>query len=567
MNVNIWKTIAAVFVVSMLVTFGATTPVRVRAIAPVVVGAIIVSGVIGGIIGYIIGQAQVRTAVLTQYKSDVNIYTTELMKVYSNAWYNIFVQMDESHELFFNRTYNYYARWAESIASNVCKNKTELTDEDLKPILNDLALVLKNYVSVLLDATYDIYVKGVALAGMRHNAGIDTAIDAFHDGWIKRISYDGKISCEPAYCGYVYPKNITVYVNSDVIGYIDIKSRTKFVNESKIMDVVLSASTYSVYVRYEGEGDREFMEFREFLTNPEFTVPEKIRQYFVDVKMMYTNAKINGNMMCFMVNVTGAPEIPPPSISLPFDYNTLNKMDPLSRMQLYQTYLYYLSQLDWSKVNQLTAQSINGMPNATAKVCGQIDLDGCLIPWNIIFPMTFVLNGMAGIGGQWYFVDPVNGTIRIVTIPVYTPSSINVTYTIVRNITDHQFLVQLEDGRQFVGVDVDGDGKIDYFVPLMYITGLKDVRYDPVSGQYREFDANELKIGPQQVQEWTQKRLADVGGLERVNGGNPFQALTEWFGSLDTKMKIVVIAAGALVVILLVMAASRGNVVVVNSRR
>jgi len=564
--------IIAIVMVSLLAFHSVMEPVRVRA-AISVFAAIIIAAAISGAVGYYLGHyTGARVGAMEQYKSDVNLYTKALSEVYRSGWYNIFIQMDDMHKTFFNNTFSYYARWSESIASNVCarQDKTEVSDEDLKPILEDLSKILGNYILTIMDGLKDLYFKGWWLAGLRKNAGIDDRIEEIFSRC--GVFHDGILTCVV----HFRPVYVSVIVNDVEVGREYIRESTRYVNESSIMYILSSSDIYSVSVGFVDD-TKYFAMINAIYGYDNYDIPQKLREYFINVRTMYLNSKMMANTLCYTIKITGGyANIPPPSIALPFDLNTLNKIDPLSRMQLYYTYLYYLSQTDWSKIKELTVNSIYGLPNGTVKVCGSVDLNGdgnpdvngCFIPWNLIFPMTFMVNGLNGIGGQWYYFDPTNGTLRIITIPIY-PVNGSTSYTIIRNITEYQKLVQLDDGRQFVGVDVDGDGKIDYLVPLMYVNELKDVKYDPSTGQYTEQNVDKLRIGPQNVQEWTQKKLADVEGLKKVEGGgNPFEGIMNWFNSLSWNFKIALIAGGVILILIIVLAlGGRGGVVVVNSRR
>jgi len=548
-----------------------------QAIAPLVAVGIglVVGGTIGGLIGYWLGQSQKNAELVhEQYQDDVDKYTKNLMTVYSNSWYNIVLQMKDVHDQFFNNTFNYYQRWAESIASSVCnENKTTITDDDLDPIIKDYTTIIKNYMTRILDSLYDLYTKAKYLSGMRKNAGLDDTVPITSDYGVES---DGTVVWLYGSTSSAGPlKEFDIIINDQVVGYIS-SNGSKFINETLIKELFLSESSYTVkieiitengyigdftyYVKYDESSDS-------FISIDDLSPSDFLSRVLVDVKMMYTNVKASAQNYCYMISVSGGEELPPPSIALPYDYETLNKMDPQSRMILYQTYLYYLSQTDWEKVQELTADSITGLPDKTIKINGSIDVDGdgnpdysgVFIPMNIPHSYYFETNGTMPIAGIWYWYD--GEKMRIIKIQ---PMPIPDEYEILENISDGIILVRYIDEnnntKTGVLVDVDNDGEYDYLEPYINVSSIKDVQYDPETGEYKEYETNSTEIGPQNAEEWSTMKLQEVGELNKIDVWK-FKLL-DWWGGLDWKMKALVIAGGAIFLILILRAVGGSRIVI-----
>ena len=549
-----------------------------QAIAPLVAVGIglVVGGTIGGLIGYWLGQSQKNAELVhEQYQDDVDKYTKNLMTVYSNSWYNIVLQMKDVHDQFFNNTFNYYQRWAESIASSVCnENKTTITDDDLDPIIKDYTTIIKNYMTRILDSLYDLYTKAKYLSGMRKNAGLDDTVPITSDYGVES---DGTVVWLYGSTSSAGPlKEFDIIINDQVVGYIS-SNGSKFINETLIKELFLSESSYTVkieiitengyigdftyYVKYDESSDS-------FISIDDLSPSDFLSRVLVDVKMMYTNVKASAQNYCYMISVSGGEELPPPSIALPYDYETLNKMDPQSRMILYQTYLYYLSETDWGKVQELTADSIKGLPDKTIKVSGSVDVDGdgvadytgTFIPMNIPHKYEFSENEESPIAGLWYYWD--GERMRLIKIE---PKPVPDEYTVVESIGDGIVKVEYTDPdtnttKYGILVDVDNDGEYDYLEPLINVTGIKDVKYDYETGEYKEEDVDSVDVGPKPADEWTTMKLEEAGALSEIDVWK-FK-LSDWWNGLDWKMKALVIAGGAIFLILILRAVGGSRIVI-----
>jgi len=542
-----------------------------------VTGAMLIGAIGGAIVGYyVVHTHEAEKLVHEQYKSDVDKYTRNLMNVYENSWYNIMLQLKDVHDQFYNRTFNYYQRWAESIASSICnENKSSISDEDLEPIIDDYVQVIRNYVARMLDSVYDLYRKGKMLAEMRANAGLDGSIQFL--SWCS-VNNEGKINCGSWDKGVL--KNFTLKVNDVAIGYVT-SSGEKYVNETAIKEVFLGSSTFKVDLVLHGENGEHvwssdtdtklyYMHYNEFGNANEysdFDVLGFIKSIFVDTKMMYVNVKASADNYCYMIATTGGQPLPPPDVSLPYDFDTLNKLDPLARMQLYMIYLYYMSTVDWEKVGNLTLEDIKGLPDKSVKINGSIDVDGdgqfeyngSFIPMYIPFTLYFS-NGTWGIAGIWYWYDPSANTMKIIKLPLYDPTQYN--YTVEKDLGHEEYLVRLNDNKTLIGIDTDGDKRIDYLAPTIYITGIEDLQYDYKSGEYKKIIVNEIIIGPQPVKEWTDKRLKDAGALSEIDIWKI--KILDWWNGLDWKTKIAIIAGGAVLLLIILRAFSGTRITVVR---
>jgi len=564
--------ILALVLVSLIAVNAVATPV-VHAVAPIVllgIGAL-VGGALGGIIGYWLGQTHGAVqAAYDQYKHDVDRYTQVVMSVYNDGYYKMMVQMENVHGTFVNKTANYYIRWAESISSSVCnQNKSAITDEDLKPILDDLAKIVENYVKHFLRSFYDLYRKGWDLSKLREKAGLaDSAIWFIYSlcGW---VDPGGKL------CG----ADLST-MRIDPLGYVDRDgSITVFAeNITKMLVGEISNDVRTIIERVDG------FEYDIVGYTVGGSVEEFLEKVIRDFRVLYHHAKSSANIYCEVISTIPVEPLPPPSIGLPYDVDTLNKLDPQAKMTLYITYLNTIAQNDWEKVSELAPANVS-VADERFSIKGALDLDfdgepdvrGNFTIAQPTFRQYFKTNSSTGICGLVYWEDE-NGKLQMLNVKCQPPPA---NYTIVGEIeTPPTYPYKLyvvewvdEQGilRRGIGVDIDKDGKIDYVAPLLFVESIKDVNFDSKSGTYEEKDVEEAEIGPTPVDEWVEIKLKEVGGLEYKDTsgfslGFSLEGVRKWWTSLDLKMKALIVGAVLVLLIVVVMAAGGSRVVVVGRR-
>ncbi|MHA1589631.1 MAG: hypothetical protein ACTSVA_03375 [Candidatus Njordarchaeales archaeon] len=548
--------ISALLIVSLVGSFGV-----VEALAPVViVAAILVGTAIGAIIGYSIGiSVEQQRAISEQYAVDTDKYTIESMKIYGDAWANIQRGIYDTHSQFVNNTVQYYIRWAESIASTVCsENKSSISDEDLDLILDDLSQIGENYISRWLDAIYDLYVKARTLAQMRKNAGVGNNMPFLYahiytfslPAHVLAVLDSGNFAASDSpfpktydYDGYARPIvsiSISYEVDGvkyyDILGYIDLRSGEKYINSTELRNYIINGGGCEVLITLQESVDSSpwghVLDFARVVESSEdlnveqegINIPLMLSKEINDLARLYQTVKSMANTYCSGISAAGEQYVPPPSVALPYDMETLERLDPLARMQLYQTYLRMLAENDWSTISNVTSDDVQGLPNGTIKIHGGVDVDGdsvadyvgWFIPMNIPRSFTFRVNETGDIAGYWYWFDE-EGKAHIVKIP--------------ENST-----VSVEE--------------------------VRDVKYNPSTGEYEEYSTDEVAVGPQTAREWADMRLGNPEGLEKIDSGFDFRSLFDWWNKLSTLQRIAILVGGLFLLFLLFMALSRGVVVV-----
>jgi len=119
---------------------------------------------------------------------------------------------------------------------------------------------------------------------------------------------------------------------------------------------------------------------------------------------------------------------------------------------------------------------------------------------NIPHSYSFETNSTVPIAGIWYWYD--GEKMRIIKIqPLPVPPE----YVVLENISDGIVKVEYTDEnnntKTGILVDVDNDGEYDYLEPYINVTDIKDVKYDPGTGEYKEYDTNSTSVGPQNAEE------------------------------------------------------------------
>jgi len=582
--------ILAILLVSLIAVNAVGTPV-VHAVAPaVVIGvAAIAGGLLGAILGYWLGKsaADARGA-YEQYQHDVNIYTWEAMFIYEDAYDKMLLQMKEVHDQLINKTNMYYMRWGESIASSVCnQNKNSITDDDLKPIIEDLSTIIENYVNRVLDALEDLYKKGVSLARMRNSAGVGDEIQYLYvEGGQAFVTSSGLLRVKLGWGEWEGSGEIRLHP----IGWLRLKGSVveRYIDKESIVKILKGEIPASVEAGLVVANEQQSVKITGFVLrngvgiNPASLLSDMIR----DIVLLYTVTKINADNYCQMIAGFGGAPIPPPSVALPFDMDTLSRLDPRQQMIFYSAYLNALAQTEWSKVSNLTASNVT-VPSNVTRIEGCVDLnfdgepDACggFLPFTMPFMLFFQKNGTWGLAGYVYYIKP-DGSIEVIQVPAILfdeiqqkASEVNATPIETPEDYPHDLYnvtwYDPEENRykEGIGVDVDKDGKIDYVTPSINVSSITTVTYNPDTGQYEEKEEDSLTTGPKPADEWGKIMLELVKALEEKNKSSfSLEGLKNWWNSLDLKKKALIVGGVLVVLVVLVMAAGGSRVVVVGRR-
>jgi len=565
--------ILVLLLVSLIGINAVAAPVVQAAVELVGIG-VLVGGVVEGVFDYWLGQVQRAVQLIyDEYKHDVDQYTREVMGVYNDGYYKMMVQMESVHATFVNKTYNYYVRWAESIASSVCgPDKATITDEDLKPILDDLVKIVENYVKHFLRSFYDLYRKGWDLSKLRENVGLDPIIYFIgsYYGWVDSA---GRI-CEN---GAIFACDDLSAMRIDPLGYVD-RAGSISVSAENITKMVVGEIPVDVTAIIERSDGvtRDIYGYTVWVS-----IEEILEKIIRDLRVLYYHAKLSANIYCELVASGAGSVIPPPTIVLPYDLESLSKLDPQARMMLYLTYLQMLSELDWSKISELTPENVTIVDKMTRiEGCvdrdfdGEYELCGGFVPFNIPMQLTFTVNGTWPLGGQVYFVHP-DGTIVVRTIEILLYRDLvsrvgedRITVTSLPTPEGYPYKLYNvtwteSDGsvKSGIGVDVDGDGVVDYVMSVIDVSGLYNVVWDPSMGWYSTRLTLSLTVGPTPVDEWIEVKLKEVGRLEYKDGGRiSVDSLKNWWNLLDLKMKALIVGGVLVVLVVLVMVGDGGKV-------
>jgi len=564
--------VLAAFVLILIGLRGIAWPVVQGSTAVVVGLALITGGLIGGIIGYWLGQSKSNLVVVyQQYRDDVGAYTREVMLLYRDSYDKMAQQMKSVHATFVNKTYNYYVRWAESIASSVCgPDKATITDDDLAPLVNDLVAIVENYVTFVLNSLYDLYRKGQSLAEMRRSAGISPTRVLFAVPYME-VDYEGRV-CVIDQCA-----RLSRFIVKP-LGWVA-AGGSMVISRENISMMITGKSVIDVRVLIETDVGLHYVEGYGGVV----VLADFLKSVIRDLSLIYYHSKVNADIYCSLISLGEGSLLPPPSIALPIDINDLDKLDPQARMMLYLTYLQMLSELDWSKISELTPENVTIVDKMTRiEGCvdrdfdGEYELCGGFFPFAVPFQLYFEKGGVWGIAGYSYAL--INNSVFIIFFPVTSGDQIPSEISAVKLMTPSDYPYSLYNvswadpvtgiEKRAVGIDLNGDSKVDYIMPPIRVDRIVEVAYNPEKGEYEEREVLELRVGPQTVKFWVMIVLQMVTGLPSPTPTPSFNInkLKEWWSSLDFKMKLAIIVGVLVVLVVLVMAAGGSRVVVVGRR-
>jgi len=529
---------AAVFVLALIVL-----SIPAQAVAPAVAVALAAFGgaALAAALFYLL-QNTAKNADLArqQYSQDVATYTATLEQIYREHFYNSLSLIYDTHRMLGNKTFTYYARWAESIASSKCQRTPNISFSDLAPLTQDIAQMYLNYVQQVVSLFLNTYNNLVAIAQMRYNAGMWGVASLTPDGSIL-TDYTGNISVQVAH----------PFLDMGRLDHVEVLAVVGDTTHT-IYGPVYSPQTTQRLLDPSITVDRIVFNVVGTLAGGDFAVifPQiaNLLNTFRDFKTIAIDAYSNAVIYCQLVYTAGAAaNIPPPSVALPFDLNTYNQLSPEDRYALYIAYINQLAKTNWSQVSSVLPKDVyisNSSGRIRGTLCGgyEAELTACVpdaivIPVTPTYPINFSVGGYAPLAGTYVIVDPNTG--RIIGIVNPSPLPVPQDYSIVwRSADGRQALIEWTDqdtGQTYRGaaLDTDGDGTYDEVYP--YVQPQEIYQRDPKTGGVS--NVNNIVVGPTPTDQWAQnyglsgpRPMSFLGGLSGLPSWALWAALG--FGAL-----------------------------------
>jgi len=494
--------VAAVFMLALV-----ALSVPAQAIAPIAIAlaAFAAGALAGALLSPFRAAASQAELAKQQYAQDAWAYASALEGIYTQYYVNSLSMIYDMHNMLFNKTFSYYVRWAESIASSKCQKTSTITYQDIAPVTQDLAQIYANYLQQMLNIFINTYQNLVAVAMIRHNAQIgDAAWILFGDARGFQADYSGNIT-------FISGANIGAFTGVSVIIIAD---NTRY--------VIATASKSSVSV--DQSAIQSLLDHTHNINGVDFVVngtlggvsylPDLISNILWlirDFRYVAGAALANAQLYCNLVAAgTAAANLPPPSVALPFDLNTYNQLSYEDRYALYISYLNRLAQTNWSQVSSVLPKDVY-ISNTSGRIYGAVCLDpasaaygGCgnyvVVPVSPTISINFSVGGYAPLAGTYALVDPNTG--KIVNIinpsPMPMPQDYNTLWS-----NGRQALIEWTEpstGATYrgVAVDVDGDNRYDEVYP--YIQPEQIYQRDPRTGNVSS--VNNITIGPTPTDSW-----------------------------------------------------------------
>jgi len=511
--------VAAAF---MLVLVALSVPAQAVAPVAIALAAFAAGAIAGALMSPFRTAASQAELAKQQYAQDAGTYASTLEGIYSQYYANSLSMIYDMHNMLFNKTFTYYVRWAESIASSKCASKSTstptITYQDIAPVAQDLAQIYANYLQQMLNIFINTYQNAVGVAMIRHQAGIgDYAHILFGDASGFDVDYNGSI--------YIAAQNLGKLTQASAI--IISNGKRYVVATGSTSGVSADQAAIVGLLNPENKIDGVDFVVNGTMGSAPYLLPfENILWTIRDFKYIAGAAFANAQLYCNLVAAgTAAANIPPPSVALPFDLNTYNQLSPEDRYALYISYLNRLAQTDWSQVSSVLPKDVY-ISNTSGRVSGTVCLDfnpnNCqnyvVVPVTPTIAINFSVGGYAPLAGTYALVDPQTG--RIVNIINPSPLPVPQDYSTLWS-NGRQALINWADPNtgqtyQGVAVDVDGDGRYDEVYP--YIQPSQIYQRDPRTGSVSS--VNNIVIGPTPTDQWASsygldkpQPLSFLGGL------------------------------------------------------
>ncbi|MEM4620913.1 MAG: hypothetical protein QW607_11970 [Desulfurococcaceae archaeon] len=576
------RKILSLLILGLVLTNFISGPIVVRSLPIIPIAAALIAGVVGGAVGYIWGSmskdvgtpAEVIGEVLNQMYL-LDIYKSDLL---STTLY--------STNLYVPRMSNYYIRWSESIASTECVNNIRSFNESSiqETVVKDLESLFNN-ITTLIIRTYSYYLSSYrALVYRMFLLNNRQEILIYSPGPGSVIRSDTEIyigSFGPGWCALVrvgslcklvltieYEDNTTeeVVIGSFTLGSVDYKVDTSISIIKDLSNGVRNGKqikSWNVDGYCLGPADPVYCPGYEQSRIGFLDFAGDYKQFIGLLVGLYTEVRNSYEMYCTLTNLGGGQPVPPPSVTLPFNFNDLQKLPPELRMQIYYSYLYALMNVDWSKIYNLTIKNVNTTTPGIIYGGGYR-----LVPLVVPYYIPVVKGYPIPLFGTWM----VNGTIvNYQTLPI--DPNIH-TWERIGNTTLYWIKDKSTGQTLGVGIDLNNDGKPDVFTQH-YVIVERIVEWNPNKQSWDEKD--ETTVGPKTVDEWIKatkideylKRLEEQNKelVERMN--DLINTLKDFFSKFKLPSfninKWVLVAAGViLLLIILILVGGGGRTIVVG---
>ncbi|MEM4619659.1 MAG: hypothetical protein QW607_05545 [Desulfurococcaceae archaeon] len=577
------RKILSLLVLGLLVTNFVSGPIIVRSLPIVPIAAAIIAGVIGGVIGYIWGSMSRDVGTPAEVIGEV-INQLYLLDIYKSDLLNTTLY---SSNLYIPRMSNYYIRWSESIASTECVNQVRSFEESSiqETVVKELDTLFNNITSLVI-RTYSYYLatsRALAYRVFLLNNRYETYIPAPGPGVIVKSDteiyiglyvYDGMIKIG-SICRLVlfieYDDNTSeeIVLGTFRLGYTDYKVSTSI----KVLEDLSKGYRNGKQVKsWDVNGycvGPILPELRSDVNKINGTMifldfKDEYKQFIGLLVGLYNEVRISYEMYCTIINLGGGQPIPPPSVTLPFNLDDLQKLPPELRMQIYYAYLNALMNVDWSRIKNLT------MTNVNTSTPGIIYGGGySLIPLVIPYYIPVVKGYPIPLFGTWM----VNGSIvNYQTLPI--DPNIH-TWERIGNTTLYWIKDKSTGQTLGVGIDLNNDGKPDVF-SQHYVIVDRITEWNPNKQSWDEKD--ETTFGPKTVDEWIKetrideylKRLEEQNRelVERMN--DLINTLKDFFGRFKLPSfninKWILVAAGVILLLIIIIAVAGGGRTIVVGR-
>ena len=447
----------------------------------------------GFLLGMIVGEILMNPGVTyvkvasEQMQTDLHSYWQNIAELSNSIYHSREEDAAQFSNVFFY-SYNYYVRWAESIASSHCSDDN-FSISWFAPMRKDIADNILIRMKMEYYAELGIY--NIAAANNRQM--LDLVINQTKTVEVPIVEVDirGKV--------FIPYGNITLTLDNNTLAgiekYLDNRALYKL-GLANITNITIPYSfTTDSYVELNPELDFNFgnqystlWNVRNFwlnLTNYNVTVVHKhvvINTYVTNLEYPYegldgsyiSGSDVTGPYIYAVAQAynywktlhqeyengslsgDSCPVIPPPSISTPFDPREAWKYDPIAMKALWIAYLKALSSHNWTADPTLDSTDIKGLTDKLVWIKadldvnhdGTVDYSGCyFIPVGINENVTFEVGKTTVLrdGGWGYYYCPSTNTLKLVNLAP------NTTVTNIQAIQD----------RRPIPVDLDGDGKYD----------------------------------------------------------------------------------------------------------